>query len=127
MEQTVIIFKPDAVERELVSKLIEEFHSYKVDFMLQTSITQRQAENFYAEHQDKKFFNRLVRFMCSGPAIFCIFTGDNVIKEGRNIIKKIRAEYADKEHTERNVIHGSDSQQSAEREIGFILRELKIG
>ncbi|MDO3677251.1 nucleoside-diphosphate kinase [Paenibacillus ehimensis] len=127
MEKTFLMIKPDGVQRGLIGRLVQRFEDK--GFQLIGSklmvITKEQAETHYAEHKEKPFFGELVQFITSGPVFAMVWQGDNVIALSRAMIGKtnpldaapgtIRGDYA--VHTGNNIIHGSDSPESAEREI----------
>ncbi|GLI09097.1 nucleoside diphosphate kinase [Paenibacillus tyrfis] len=127
MEKTFLMIKPDGVQRGLIGKLVQRFEDK--GFQLIGSklmvITKDQAETHYAEHKEKPFFGELVQFITSGPVFAMVWQGDNVIALSRAMMGKtnpldaapgtIRGDYA--VHTGNNIIHGSDSPESAEREI----------
>ncbi|KZE80845.1 nucleoside-diphosphate kinase [Paenibacillus elgii] len=127
MEKTFLMIKPDGVQRGLIGKLVQRFEDK--GFQLVGSklmvITKEQAETHYAEHKEKPFFGELVQFITSGPVFAMVWQGDNVIALSRAMMGKtnpldaapgtIRGDYA--VHTGNNIIHGSDSPESAEREI----------
>ncbi|SCW34558.1 nucleoside diphosphate kinase [Paenibacillus tianmuensis] len=132
MEKTFLMIKPDGVQRGLIGKLVQRFEDK--GFQLIGSklmvITKEQAETHYAEHKEKPFFGELVQFITSGPVFAMVWQGDNVIALSRAMMGKtnpldaapgtIRGDYA--VHTGNNIIHGSDSQESAEREIANFFR-----
>ncbi|WP_088833136.1 nucleoside-diphosphate kinase [Paenibacillus tyrfis] len=127
MEKTFLMIKPDGVQRGLIGKLVQRFEDK--GFQLIGSklmvITKEQAETHYAEHKEKPFFGELVHFITSGSVFAMVWQGDNVIALSRTMMGKtnpldaapgtIRGDYA--VHTGNNIIHGSDSPESAEREI----------
>ncbi|WP_166239372.1 nucleoside-diphosphate kinase [Paenibacillus turpanensis] len=127
MERTFLMVKPDGVQRGLVGEIVSRFE--RKGFQLVggklMNITREQAEKHYAEHLGKPFFEDLVSFITSGPVFGMVWEGDDVITISRMMMGKtnvldsmpgtIRGDYA--AHTNRNLIHGSDSPESAEREI----------
>ncbi len=127
MEKTFLMIKPDGVQRGLIGRLVQRFEDK--GFQLIGSklmvITKEQAEFHYAEHKEKPFFGELVQFITSGPVFAMVWQGDHVIALSRAMMGKtnpldaapgtIRGDYA--VHTGNNIIHGSDSPESAEREI----------
>ncbi|MCP3773253.1 nucleoside-diphosphate kinase [Paenibacillus sp. MZ04-78.2] len=127
MEKTFLMIKPDGVQRGLIGRLVQRFEDK--GFQLIGSklmvITKEQAETHYAEHKEKPFFGELVQFITSGPVFAMVWQGDSVIALSRAMMGKtkpldaapgtIRGDYA--VHTGNNIIHGSDSPESAEREI----------
>ena len=119
--------KPDGVQRGLVGEIVKRFEQkgFQLIGSKLTVISREQAEFHYAEHKGKDFFERLVNFITSGPVFAMVWHGDQVIALSRTMIGKtnsleaapgtIRGDYA--VHTNFNLIHGSDSPESAEREI----------
>ncbi|WP_339371279.1 nucleoside-diphosphate kinase [Paenibacillus elgii] len=136
MEKTFLMIKPDGVQRGLIGKLVQRFEDK--GFQLIGSklmvITKEQAETHYAEHKEKPFFGELVQFITSGPVFAMVWQGDNVIALSRAMMGKtnpldaapgtIRGDYA--VHTGNNIIHGSDSPESAEREIANFFKQEEL-
>ena len=126
-EKTLCIIKPDAVANNHVEEINEMITSKDLNILnsVKTNISKEIAENFYAEHSKKPFFNDLVDFITSGPAIVQILQGESCISNYRDLMGAtnpaeakegtIRKKYA--ESTSKNAVHGSDSKDSAEREI----------
>ena len=133
-ERTLSIIKPDATARGLTKEIIKIFegHGIKIVKKVEKTLTQKEAENFYLEHKERPFYKSLVKFMTSGPVVLMVLEGKNVVGKNREIMGAtnpaqaapgtIRAQYA--ESIERNSVHGSDSPQSASREIGFFFPDL---
>ena len=129
LEQTLSIIKPDAVQKNLVGDIIHRFESQGLRLIAAKMIqmTQEQAAGFYAEHQGREFYEPLVEFMTSGPCVVQVLEGENAISLNRQIMGAtdptkaaagtIRADYA--ESTRVNCAHGSDSPESAAREIAY--------
>ncbi|MEX1030574.1 MAG: nucleoside-diphosphate kinase [Paenibacillaceae bacterium] len=132
MERTYLMVKPDGVQRGLIGEIVSRLE--KKGFQLIGSklmhMTHSQAEKHYAEHQGKPFFDGLVSFITSGPVFAMVWQGDQVITISRMMIGKtntlealpgtIRGDYA--VHTGFNIIHGSDSPESAELEINHFFK-----
>ena len=126
-EKTLCIIKPDAVANNYVEEINEMISSKDLIILnsVKTNISKEIAENFYAEHSKKPFFSDLVDFITSGPAIIQILQGESCISNYRDLMGAtnpseakegtIRKKYA--ESTSKNAVHGSDSKDSAEREI----------
>ena len=126
-EKTLCIIKPDAVANNYVEEINEMISSKDLIILnsVKTNISKEIAENFYAEHSKKPFFNDLVDFITSGPAIVQILQGESCIINYRDLMGAtnpaeakegtIRKKYA--ESTSKNAVHGSDSKDSAKREI----------
>lgn len=128
MEKTFLMVKPDGVERGLIGEIVKRFEQkgFQLIGSKLTMVSREQAAFHYAEHEGKDFYERLVNFITSGPVFAMVWQGDQVIPLSRTMIGKtnsleaapgtIRGDYA--VHTNFNLIHGSDSPESAEREIG---------
>ncbi|PON58824.1 Nucleoside diphosphate kinase [Parasponia andersonii] len=142
MEQTFIMIKPDGLQRGLIGEIISRYE--KKGFILKglklISAERSLAEKHYAEHSERPFFNQLVEFISSGPIVAMVWEGKNAIATARKLIGSsnpddsapgtIRGDFAidiDRarefthyEHSlSRNVIHGSDTVESAQREIAL--------
>jgi nucleoside-diphosphate kinase len=129
MERTLIIFKPDAIKRRMVSKLIKiwEQKGYNIVATRLFQPTKEQMTQHYQEHQGKPFFDALVQRMSSDKCLFFIIEGPSVIKWSRAVlgatdpnqadVHSIRGAFAT--HYTENLVHASDSEQSAEREIAL--------
>jgi nucleoside-diphosphate kinase len=127
MEKTFLMVKPDGVQRGLIGEVVKRFE--QKGFQLVASklmvVTKEQAEFHYAEHKGKSFYDELIRFITSGPVFAMVWQADQVIALSRILVGKtntldavpgtIRGDFA--LHTGMNLIHGSDSPESAEREI----------
>ena len=136
MEQTFLMVKPDGVQRGLIGEIVNRFE--RKGFQLAGSklmrISRELAERHYAEHKGKPFFESLVHFITSGPVFAMVWQGDQVIAISRLMIGKtnttealpgtIRGDYA--VHTGMNIIHGSDSPESAAREIGLFFADEEL-
>jgi len=127
LQRTFIMVKPDGVKRGLIGEIMKRFEAKGFTLLHAelTSIDRQKAEYHYMEHQNKPFFGELVDFITSGSVFAMVWEGDNIIEVSRLMIGKtnpaeatpgtIRGDFAFKK--EENVIHGSDSLLSAEREI----------
>ena len=127
MEQTLVLIKPDAVNRSLIGEIIRRFENRTLEIKaLKIVLPSRQLiERHYEVHRGKPFFEDAVRFMTSGPVVAMVLEGDNAIAIVRNMMGAlepteaqpgtIRGDYT--LNINRNLIHGSDSIESAEREI----------
>lgn len=136
MERTFIAVKPDGVKRGLIGNIVERFErkGYKIIAMKMLQPTQEIASKHYAEHVGKPFYNRLISYITSGPIVAMVVEGDNVVKGARHImgstkpdeaeVGTIRADFA--QTMEYNVVHGSDSVESAEREIAIYFKPEEI-
>ncbi|GAK06651.1 MULTISPECIES: nucleoside-diphosphate kinase [Geomicrobium] len=129
MEQSFIMVKPDGVKRQLIGEIVSRFEArgYTLKEAKLMTIPKETAEAHYGEHSDKPFFGELVDFITSGPAFAMIWEGENVISNARTMMGStnpkdaapgtIRGDFAT--NLGQNVIHGSDSPESAEREISL--------
>lgn len=136
MEKTFIMVKPDAVQRGLIGEIVSRFEAkgFKMvagKFMM---ISKELAEKHYGEHKDKPFFGELVDFITSGPVFAMVWAGENVIATARQMMGKtnpaeaapgtIRGDFG--VTVGMNVIHGSDSPESAQREIVLFFDEKEL-
>ena len=136
MEKTLIIIKPDAVKKGIVGKILARFEEeqIKIKKMKMLHLTRQEAEGFYAVHRGKSFFDSLTSFMSEGPIVVAVLEADNVISRVRKIMGATNPEDADKgtirkdfaSSTERNCIHGSDSQESAKFEISYFFSGIEL-
>jgi nucleoside-diphosphate kinase len=136
VERTLSIVKPDGVARNLIGELYRRFESagLRVIAARMLRLTQQQAELFYEVHRERPFYRDLVRYMSSGPVIAQILEGEASIAKNRDIMgatdpKKaapgtIRADLA--QSIEANVVHGSDSPETAASEIAFFFSATEI-
>ncbi|NEU28238.1 nucleoside-diphosphate kinase [Paenibacillus polymyxa] len=127
MDRTFLMVKPDGVQRGLIGRIVSrlEDKGFKMAAGKLVQVSREQAERHYAEHVSKPFFEELVGFITSGPVFAMVWEGDNIVTLSRLLIGKtqvtealpgtIRGDFA--AHTPFNLIHGSDSPESAEREI----------
>ena len=127
MERTFVMIKPDGVQRGLIGEVVKRFEQkgFKLVAAKLMAPSKEIAETHYAEHREKPFFGELVSFITSGPVFAMVWEGDNIISVSRSMIGKtnpaeaapgtIRGDFA--VHTGMNLIHGSDSPESAAREI----------
>ena len=135
-ERTFIAIKPDGVKRNLIGKIITRFEEkgYKIIGLKLLQATEEMAAKHYAEHYGKPFYPRLVRYITSGPIVAMVVEGINVIAESRKLMGKTRPEEAEVGTIrfdyalcqEYNIVHGSDSPESAEREIAIYFKEEEL-
>ena len=127
MERTYLMVKPDGVQRGLCGEIVSRFEKkgLKLVGMKLMVIPKATAENHYGEHKGKKFYDSLISYITSGPVLAMVWEGENAVSICRNMMGKtnpaesapgtIRGDYG--MVTGLNIIHGSDSVESAEREI----------
>ena len=125
--KTFFMIKPDGVKRNLIGEIISrvEEKGFKITKIKMMTISKELAEQHYGEHKDKPFFNDLVSFITSGPVVAMQVEGENVVLQIRNLMGatnpsestpgSIRGDLATE--LDKNVVHGSDSDESAEREL----------
>ena len=135
-ESTFSIIKPNAVKKNAIGAIIQKFESngLKISAAKLVRLSKDQCEEFYAEHKERPFFGELVSFMTSGPVLLMALTGENAISRNREIMGAtdpqkaapgtIRAEFGDS--VGENAVHGSDSPESAKRELGLFFKETEF-
>ena len=135
-EKTLSIIKPDAVSKNIIGKIISRFEDNGLEIIAAKLIrlSDDEASDFYAEHQGKPFFNALKDFMTSGPVFIQVLQGENAISKNRELmgntdpakaeVGSIRSDFASS--IDANAVHGSDSKESAEREINYFFVEEEI-
>lgn len=133
MEQTFVMVKPDGVQRGLTGEIIARFEKkgYKIAAAKMMEISEELAGNHYGEHKGKPFYDGLVEFITSGPVFAMVLEGENCITEVRKMMGKtnpaeaapgtIRGDFG--VSVSKNLVHGSDSAESAEREINLFFTE----
>lgn len=136
MERTLSMIKPDGVERGLAGEIIRRFESagLRIVAMKMMRMTKEIACSFYTEHQGKPFYENLTDFMSSGPIVAMVLQGENAVLRNRALMGAtdfreaapgtIRHDFA--RDVTKNIVHGSDSTESAAREISFLFSELEI-
>ena len=136
MQQTLVLLKPDAVERKLVGEIISrlEKRGLKIAAMKTLQVDEALAKRHYAIHEGKSFFDELVEFIISGPIVAAVFEGKDVVTEVRSVMGAtdpadaapgtIRADLA--QDIGHNLIHGSDSEETAGKEIKLFFSKAEI-
>lgn len=136
MEQTLSIIKPDAVEKNVIGKIVDRFEScgLKIAGMKKVKLSCEDASKFYAVHKTRPFFKDLVEFMISGPVVILVLEGVDAVAKNRELMgatnpkeaKKgtIRADFADS--IDANAVHGSDSLENAKNEIAFFFAQKEL-
>ena len=129
MERTFSIIKPDATKRNITGSInaVIEKNGLRIVAQKRIKLSKEQAENFYAIHNEKPFFNDLVEYMTSEPVIVQVLEGDNVIENYRSIMGSTNPENAQDGtirklfalNVQENSVHGSDSEENALKEIDF--------
>ena len=136
VERTFSIVKPDAVARNLIGEIYSRFEKAGLNIVAakMLRLSEEQAQGFYAEHQGKPFFEALCEYMRSGPVMVQVLEGEDAIATNRRLMGAtnpaeaapgtIRADFA--ESIDANAVHGSDSPESAAREVGFFFDDAEI-
>ncbi|MER3446449.1 MAG: nucleoside-diphosphate kinase [Candidatus Dadabacteria bacterium] len=136
MERTLSIIKPDGVSKNLIGEVIRRFEKsrLRVIALKMVRLSKAEAQGFYAVHRERPFFSSLTDFMSSGPCVVMVLEGEDAISRVREIMGAtdpakaeagtIRKEFAS--NIERNIVHGSDSPESALFEIGYFFNALEI-
>ena len=134
MERTLILVKPDAFARTLTGEIIARFErkGLRLVALRQLTMERELAERHYAEHEGKPFFGELVDFITSGPLVAMVLEGESAVNAARQVIGatnpleaapgSIRGDFAIE--VGQNMVHGSDSPESAAREVGLFFPEL---
>ena len=135
-EKTLSIIKPDGVSRKLIGEVVKRLEGadLKIVAMKMIKMTKQQAMGFYRVHKGKPFYESVTDFMSSDPCVLMVLEGEEAIKRYRNLMgatdyKKaeagtIRRDFAT--DIERNIVHGSDSPETASFEINYFFSELEI-
>ncbi len=136
MEQTLVIVKPDAVARGLIGEVIRRFEAEGLVIcgLKMVVLGQREAEGFYQVHRHRSFFGSLTRFMASGPCVVMVLEGEDAIQRVRKLMgatDPLKAGEGTLRRTfatsiEKNIVHGSDSAESAAFEISYFFSRLEF-
>ncbi|MGB7298942.1 MAG: nucleoside-diphosphate kinase [Burkholderiaceae bacterium] len=133
-ERTLSIIKPNAVAKNVIGKIYTRFEDagLKIVAARYMQLSKKQAQDFYAVHKERPFYNDLVEFMVSGPVMVQVLEGSNAVQKNRDLMGDtnpekaapgtIRADFADS--LEANAAHGSDAPETAAEEIKFFFPEL---
>jgi nucleoside-diphosphate kinase len=132
VERTFALLKPDAIQRGLAGQVVQRFErrGLKIIGLKMMRVSRQLAESYYAEHQGKPFYEPLMAYITSGPVIAVVLEGDGAVAIVRKMMGKTNSAEAEPGTIRgdfaltigRNVIHGSDSPESAKREIGFFFK-----
>ncbi len=136
MERTLSIIKPDGVARGIIGEVIKrlEINHLKIVAMKMMKMDTAQAQGFYSVHKERPFFDSLTHFITSGPVVVMVLEGENAIAKYRKIMGAtdyreaaegtIRKDFAT--DIEKNVVHGSDSPETAAFEIGYFFNRFEL-
>jgi nucleoside-diphosphate kinase len=135
-ERTLSIIKPDGVEKGVTGQVITRFEQagFKILAVKMVRMSKSQAEDFYAEHEGRSYFEGLTEFMASGPSVVIVLEGEDAIQEYRVLMGAtnspeaaegtIRREFGT--DGRRNAVHGSDSPETATREINYFFEPSEL-
>ncbi len=136
MQKTLSIIKPDGVAKKLIGEVVSVFESagFRVAAMKMKRLSRSEAEGFYYVHKERPFFPELIEFMTSGPLVLMVLEAEDAIRRNRDLMGAtdpaeatpgtIRARWADSKQN--NIVHGSDSEESAKFEIGHFFSGIEI-
>lgn len=136
MEKTFLMVKPDGVQRNLIGSIVKRFEKkgYQLAGAKLMQMDRQLAEEHYSEHKDRPFFGDLVSFITSGPVFAMVWEGEGVIHTARQMMGKtnpqeaapgtIRGDFG--VFMGKNLIHGSDSEESAKREIDLFFNQEEL-
>jgi nucleoside-diphosphate kinase len=136
IEYTLSIIKPDAIAKNIIGEIYCRFEGagLRIVAAKMLQLTKEQAQEFYAVHKERPFYNDLVEFMISGPIMVQVLMGENAVAKNREImgatnpkeaaLGTIRANFANS--VQENAVHGSDSLETAKQEIDFFFKPKEI-
>jgi nucleoside-diphosphate kinase len=135
-QRTLSIIKPDAVSKNVIGKIISRFedNGLKIVAGKLLSLSEEMAAGFYAEHEGRPFFKALIEFMTSGPIFVQVLEGEDAVIKNRELMGSTNPEEADRgtiradfaKSIDANAVHGSDSLESAVREINYFFNDNEI-
>jgi nucleoside-diphosphate kinase len=135
-QRTLSIIKPDAVSKNVIGKIISRFedNGLKIVAGKLLSLSDEMAAGFYAEHEGRPFFKALIEFMTSGPIFVQVLEGEDAVIKNRELMGSTNPEEADRgtiradfaKSIDANAVHGSDSLESAAREINYFFNDNEI-
>ena len=133
LEQTLSIIKPDAVERNLIEEIKQEFKKNNFTILKEKKIKleKQEAEKFYKVHQTKPFYNDLCSYLSSGPIVVMVLESENAVLKNRELMGATDPAKAEEEtlrkkfglSIDKNSVHGSDSLENAKIEIDFFFKD----
>ncbi|WP_040928140.1 nucleoside-diphosphate kinase [Nosocomiicoccus massiliensis] len=136
MERTFLMIKPDGVQRNLIGPIVERLENkgFKIVGAKLMQVSDELAKTHYGEHSEKPFFGELVDFITSGPVFAMVLEGENIISTARLVVGATNPQEATPGTIRgdfgltvgKNIIHGSDSPESAEREINLFFDESEL-
>ena len=135
-QRSCILIKPDGVQKKVIGKVINRFEEEGLRLIAMKMIPPdiKRLELFYAEHREKPFYKRFMKFMLSGPLVASVWEGKDAIARSRKIIGRTDSKEAEKgslrnlygTDNRKNLVHGSDSEKSAQREIAVMFNKFEL-
>jgi len=135
-ERTLSIIKPDGVSKNLIGTVVKRFEEEGLNIVAMKMIrmTKEQAKGFYRVHEGKPFYESVTDFMSSGPCVVMVLNGEDVIRRYRKLMGATNREEAEEgtirrefaTDIEKNVVHGSDSQETASFEINYFFNAFEV-
>lgn len=134
VERTLSIIKPDAVKKQVIGQILARFEGAGLTLagVKMMQLTLQQAQEFYAVHKERPFYGELVEYMCNGPVVVSVLSGEGAVALHRKLMGAtdpkeanagtIRADFAD--DISANAVHGSDSVENAKTEVNFFFPDL---
>lgn len=136
IERTLSIIKPDAVAKNVIGEIISRFEKagLRIVAAKMVQLDEESAGGFYAEHKDRPFYADLIEFMTSGPVVVQVLEGEDAVALNRKLMGATNPEEADKgtiradfaKSIDANAVHGSDSTESASREVSYFFNDDEI-
>lgn len=135
-QRTLSIIKPDAIEKNLIGKIIDRFETngLRVAACKLVQLSEEEARQFYAVHKERPFYKDLTSFISSGPILAMVLEGENAIEKNRQIMGATNPKEADEgtirkdfaASIDENAVHGSDAEETARTEIAFFFDQTEI-
>ncbi|MBI2118208.1 MAG: nucleoside-diphosphate kinase [Elusimicrobia bacterium] len=135
-QRTCVLIKPDGIEKKVIGQILTRFEDqgFQLLGMKMVPVNQEKLENFYSEHKGKTFYDHFLNFMLSGPIVATVWEGEDIILRSRQIIGATNSQEAEigslrnlyGTDNRKNLVHGSDSSISAEREIKIMFKESEL-
>jgi nucleoside-diphosphate kinase len=137
IEKTLIFLKPDVFEKKIIGKVISDIEGegkFTILGIRMVNMTEEEAKEFYGVHREKPFYEGLVNYVTRGPIVAMLLEGENVILEMRKFMgdtdpkkakgETLRGKYG--EDLDNNVLHGSDSEESFQKEVKFFFKDVDV-
>ena len=137
IEKTLIFLKPDVFEKKIIGKVIGDIENegkFTILRMEMVNMTKERAKEFYSVHKSKPFYDGLINYVTRGPIVSMLIEGENVIPEMRKFMGDTDPRKAEKdtlrgkygEDLDNNVLHGSDSEESFQKEVKFFFKDVDV-